>query len=289
MTYNPGTGRFLSLDPLAGHLEDPQSLNKYDYARNDPINLDDPSGQDFLGVGIGIAIGATMMADPEGFLPPNSVTRSVLRAGSPTLADYYARLEDVKKKYQTMRPELYKAMGFDKFFPTLIDIAKRQVVRVTYDPEPLFGGGADAEYHPVWNSLTVTQPTMNLVSEFSIVHESVHAWDDNADWYLNFSYLANRRKAEALGYGIEYMMECFNDLNGMFVAKRTLSPEQFSQRWSNFWKPFLHDGTRDKRVYVGGVDKGMLTNDDLADLKAKVGVYIDYDKIAPLFGNPPKP
>jgi hypothetical protein len=27
----------------------------------------------------------------------------------------------------------------------------------------------------------------------------------------------------------------------------------------------------------------MLTNDDLADFKAKVGLGVDYDKIAPLF------
>jgi RHS repeat-associated protein len=39
-------GRFMSADPLGGHLENPQSLNKYAYALNNPINLTDPTGLD---------------------------------------------------------------------------------------------------------------------------------------------------------------------------------------------------------------------------------------------------
>jgi RHS repeat-associated protein len=41
--YNP-TGRWLTPDPLGGHLEDPQTLNKYAYVRNSPTTLTDPSG-----------------------------------------------------------------------------------------------------------------------------------------------------------------------------------------------------------------------------------------------------
>jgi RHS repeat-associated protein len=37
-------GRFMSLDPLAGSIADPQSLNRYNYVVNDPINLIDPTG-----------------------------------------------------------------------------------------------------------------------------------------------------------------------------------------------------------------------------------------------------
>jgi RHS repeat-associated protein len=37
-------GRFLSLDPLSGSTFDPQSLNRYTYALNDPVNNSDPSG-----------------------------------------------------------------------------------------------------------------------------------------------------------------------------------------------------------------------------------------------------
>jgi RHS repeat-associated protein len=40
-------GRFTSADPLGGHREDPQTLNRYTYARNDPLRFTDPTGLDF--------------------------------------------------------------------------------------------------------------------------------------------------------------------------------------------------------------------------------------------------
>jgi RHS repeat-associated protein len=42
--YSSRIGRFTSTDPLTGSLEDPQSLNRYSYVSNDPINTIDPSG-----------------------------------------------------------------------------------------------------------------------------------------------------------------------------------------------------------------------------------------------------
>ena len=40
-------GRFMSPDPFGGHTEDPQTLNRYAYVRNNPLNLTDPTGLDF--------------------------------------------------------------------------------------------------------------------------------------------------------------------------------------------------------------------------------------------------
>jgi RHS repeat-associated protein len=42
--YAPSLGRWHSPDPLGGHLEDPQTLNKYAYVRNNPTSLTDPTG-----------------------------------------------------------------------------------------------------------------------------------------------------------------------------------------------------------------------------------------------------
>jgi len=42
--YAPGQGSFMSADLLAGNIGDPQSLNRYSYVVNDPINLVDPLG-----------------------------------------------------------------------------------------------------------------------------------------------------------------------------------------------------------------------------------------------------
>jgi len=40
-------GRLMTPDPLGGHQEDPQTLNRHAYVRNNPLNLTDPTGLDF--------------------------------------------------------------------------------------------------------------------------------------------------------------------------------------------------------------------------------------------------
>jgi len=45
--YASSMGRFMSPDPLGGHLEDPQTLNKYSYVANNPLSRTDPTGLDF--------------------------------------------------------------------------------------------------------------------------------------------------------------------------------------------------------------------------------------------------
>src|SRR6202040_2203354 len=42
--YSNAQGRFTSVDPLSGHLVDPQSWNGYSYVGNDPLNATDPTG-----------------------------------------------------------------------------------------------------------------------------------------------------------------------------------------------------------------------------------------------------
>jgi RHS repeat-associated protein len=45
--FGSSLGRFMSPDPLGGHNEDPQTLNRYAYVRNNPLSLTDPTGLDF--------------------------------------------------------------------------------------------------------------------------------------------------------------------------------------------------------------------------------------------------
>jgi RHS repeat-associated protein len=44
--YVPEQGRWLTPDPLAGDVTNPQSLNRYAYVRNNPTTLIDPLGLD---------------------------------------------------------------------------------------------------------------------------------------------------------------------------------------------------------------------------------------------------
>ena len=45
--FNSTMGRFISPDDFGGHLENPQTLNKYAHAGNNPLTNTDPSGHDF--------------------------------------------------------------------------------------------------------------------------------------------------------------------------------------------------------------------------------------------------
>lgn len=54
--YNPRLGRFMSADPLAGDVGDPQSLNRYAYVANNPENLIDPQGLTLTDIGGGCMI-----------------------------------------------------------------------------------------------------------------------------------------------------------------------------------------------------------------------------------------
>jgi RHS repeat-associated protein len=54
--YVPRTGRFLTIDPYLGNLEDPISLHRYLYAGADPVNRIDPSGRQFDMVSLSVSI-----------------------------------------------------------------------------------------------------------------------------------------------------------------------------------------------------------------------------------------
>jgi len=70
--YDPLTGRFLSADPAQPQWSDPQDLNRYSYARNNPLKYIDPSGHGWFkkffhkffkaAVAAVIAVGAAVLA-----------------------------------------------------------------------------------------------------------------------------------------------------------------------------------------------------------------------------------
>jgi len=59
-------GRFMSPDPMGGHQEDPQTMNRYSYVRNNPLNLTDPTGLDwYLGCSSSGHSGCTQLSDKD--------------------------------------------------------------------------------------------------------------------------------------------------------------------------------------------------------------------------------
>ncbi|MFZ2602695.1 MAG: RHS repeat-associated core domain-containing protein, partial [Candidatus Omnitrophota bacterium] len=70
--YDPEIGRFISADTIVQAPYDPQSLNRYSYCRNNPINYVDPSGHIWfipliiaaiIGAGVGAAVAAATSSD----------------------------------------------------------------------------------------------------------------------------------------------------------------------------------------------------------------------------------
>ncbi|MFC4009048.1 RHS repeat domain-containing protein [Nonomuraea purpurea] len=59
--YDPATGRFLSVDPVID-ASDPQQLNAYAYANNNPISMTDPDGLLWWFAAIAIGIGVRFVA-----------------------------------------------------------------------------------------------------------------------------------------------------------------------------------------------------------------------------------
>jgi len=80
--YKPGTGRFLTLDPVVGQRNAPLSFNRYLYAHGNPIDLNDPTGRsvfaELLGVGhIGLTIAAGALVAYNGVIAVAASTSKV--------------------------------------------------------------------------------------------------------------------------------------------------------------------------------------------------------------------
>lgn len=65
--YSPSLSRFTQPDPVIPDVYDPQSLNRYAYARNNPVKYVDPSGNffwDFLDIGLFAADMKSLASNP---------------------------------------------------------------------------------------------------------------------------------------------------------------------------------------------------------------------------------
>src|SRR5258706_3514225 len=88
-------GRFWTMDTFEGDQEDPQSLQKYIYTRNQPVNRIDPSGnQDMTMDVMNYQLGSAFSAGADSFVDLRKrVTLAMLRELSPLgrkLLDNYA-------------------------------------------------------------------------------------------------------------------------------------------------------------------------------------------------------
>jgi RHS repeat-associated protein len=81
--YDPRSGRFLSEDPVFGHLEQPNSLHPFDYANGNPTRYVDPNGEFVCWMAPGLCDKTNLML---GYL----AVRSVLGEENQKRLDEYA-------------------------------------------------------------------------------------------------------------------------------------------------------------------------------------------------------
>jgi RHS repeat-associated protein len=65
--YDSRMGSFCSADPVEGNPNDPQTWNRYAYARNNPVNVADASGKSWVSILLDILSVALPIALPEAF------------------------------------------------------------------------------------------------------------------------------------------------------------------------------------------------------------------------------
>src|SRR3989475_2555928 len=81
--YDPATGRFITQDSSPGVREDPQSFDRYVYARDNPLKIVDPNGHDWWsGLANAVTSFASAVTNAWNSLPPPVQTVIVIAAVS---------------------------------------------------------------------------------------------------------------------------------------------------------------------------------------------------------------
>ena len=73
--YDPGTGRFLSVDPLIGDPGDSQQVNPYAYVGNRPLTAIDPTGHDLVCATVCTTIVASVFRSVASLFGPDSAPK----------------------------------------------------------------------------------------------------------------------------------------------------------------------------------------------------------------------
>jgi hypothetical protein len=149
-------GRFMSVDPLAGDVGDPQSLNRYACVRNNPINLFDPNGMDPCTTGPDGVIRCTTteklprnLTDPGGwYVPPyeDAPRRDELYGGAPSTSFRRNQkpgsvIQDVRTVFSAMaKVAANKVIEINNVINAVVDLSISSFTD--------FGFGQAAEFQP---------------------------------------------------------------------------------------------------------------------------------------------
>ncbi|HEV7920345.1 MAG TPA: RHS repeat-associated core domain-containing protein [Thermoanaerobaculia bacterium] len=80
--YDSSLGRFLSIDPVGGSPANPQTWNRYAYARNSPLSFFDPTGEATVLTGTNQRAQAELVAIKDSLMQPEAASRLTITTGS---------------------------------------------------------------------------------------------------------------------------------------------------------------------------------------------------------------
>jgi hypothetical protein len=183
-----------------------------------------------------------------------------------------------------------KLMGFQKLFPKLISAAQTAVTDVKIDTT------LDKQNARFVGGIMYVGADPGRVYAATLIHETVHAVDAQNGWYMGtFIFTTNYRAMEGLAYGTEYAYDLFQRLLTLRSLKQEEPYNEWLSSWLKDWLPW-RAGAHPPGIYNGlsvvvlypyyGKSEDWLTKDDMQDVKQKLGVNVDYESIAKLFGVP---
>jgi hypothetical protein len=142
---NPNTGRFQAMDTYQGDNEDPLSLHKYLYVANNPVNLTDPSGEDWLSATInGRLVHKRIAQDFVNRIPGGISGPSI----STILALPYTQIALFPDLVDTKNKKLYEIKSILSYPLGVAQLAGYIAVFNHFDPAKGWTAGSKYDYWP---------------------------------------------------------------------------------------------------------------------------------------------
>ena len=244
--YDYHTGRWLTHDPL-GYVD---GMNLYQYVNSNPITNFDPYG---------------LYLPPYGPDAPTGVIHGI----SPTEKAIQA-LQSIDNHHKDRL--YYGHSGIGPMIQRLIQVVRK--AGASHHDILLMIHRNQAEYRPGHNQLWIRTSS----NPGDVLHESVHALDDQEDWYIKFPGY-DPEAAEALAYGTEFLESMYSVGGFEGIENRATTTTAALVYWKMQWQWINSIIDGDMQVVWYGLEMPRLvvrkqraiTNADMKDVEDKLG------------------
>ncbi len=282
--YEPTTGRFSTLDPFFGNLNNPQSFHKYAYVHGDPVNNIDPTGM-YTTTELAVAgsiVGGLTAAVLYYYFAPDWNSSTTTTDGQNVATIYYQGMKDYIQKLRTENPALYDAAGLEPIVSKIEGFLNRNP-NLEIRMKPGAGGSGRARWDLAANKMYLGEfevmQAHESASRRAFFHETVHAYLDFQHFWSDYG----PREDE----GIAYVIEIYHLKEYDTVLMEAWRAKQRGEAWRTGLNQYFTDRAnfQDMDVYVQGVASPM-TQQDIDRARSEFG-FGDADEpaIRRIFGD----